>query len=371
MRRVIVAVALLAMALSAWAHTTSVAYLGIEVPADNGPLRLELDLSIRDLALTLPLDADRDERVTWGELSAMRSRIHALATSNVALAAGSRACELEPTGLGTRQYGDGAYATLLLQARCPAAANLTVTYQALMNRDPQHRAVVTIRRGKQVSTGLVHEGDRQFTVGLEGKRLARRNPFMDFLREGIHHILIGYDHLAFLISLVLPAALVRDSGRWRPAKGFRHPLLHVLGIATAFTIAHSITLSMAALGWVTPASRWVEAAIALSVLLVALNNVWPVVVRRAWVVGFVFGLVHGFGFAGVLSELGIPPGEEFWALLGFNLGVEIGQAAVVAVLLAPVFLLSKKSWYARWIMPAVSIGIAALAGHWLWQRLGG
>ncbi|GAB2619352.1 HupE/UreJ family protein [Novilysobacter erysipheiresistens] len=369
-------VLLMAVALSASAHTVSVGHLDIVVPADSdAPLQVELDLSLRDLALSVPLDRNRDEQVTWGELTAARDDIEALVVAGLELSAPSGECGLNPAGLATRQYDDGAYATVQLAADCPSAERLQVLYTVLMNRDPQHRALVTIRHGGEVSTAIARAGHTRVGAALGPRASAGGSwldsPFVTFLREGIHHILIGYDHLAFLVSLLLPAALLRIQGRWQPAPGFRSGFLHILGIATAFTVAHSITLSLAALGWVTPASRWVEAAIAASVLLAALNNVWPVVVRRLWLVGFVFGLIHGFGFAGALSELGLPDGARLWSLLGFNLGVEIGQVAVVCALLPLLFVLRHRRWYAAVVMPAVSLGIAVMAAYWLWQRLAG
>jgi hypothetical protein len=140
-------------------------------------------------------------------------------------------------------------------------------------------------------------------------------------------------------------------------------------VVTAFTLAHSLTLSLAALGWVVPASRWIEAAIAASVLLAALNNLRPVATRRLWVIAFGFGLIHGFGFAGALTELGLPTGARLACLVGFNLGVEIGQLAVVALVLPVLFALRHRAVYVRALMPAASLGIAALAGMWCVQRL--
>ncbi|MGH8032653.1 MAG: HupE/UreJ family protein, partial [Luteimonas sp.] len=133
----------------------------------------------------------------------------------------------------------------------------------------------------------------------------------------------------------------------------------------------SITLSLAALGWVTPASRWVEASIALSVLLAALNNIRPLVKRRLWLLGFAFGLIHGFGFAGALGELGLPKGQWLLALFSFNLGVEIGQLSVVAVVLPLLLAVRRQPWYPHIAMPLLSLAIAALAGSWLVQRLSG
>lgn len=351
------------------AHTLSVAHLDIELGAAGEPMRLELDMAVRDLALSLPLDANRDEVVTWGELTAMADPLEAFVASGLNLSTSGGDCRLRPTGLATRRYDDGAYATLQMDATCPSGSAVELRYALLIDRDPQHRALVTVRRGPDATTSIARAGANRIDFAVDD--VGSASPFAGFLREGVHHILIGYDHLAFLISLLLPAALIRVRRQWQPTATFRSGFLHVIGIVTAFTLAHSVTLSLAALGWVTPASRWVEAAIAASVLLAALNNLWPLVTRRLWVVGFVFGLIHGFGFAGALGELGLPDGARLLALLGFNLGVELGQLAVVCVLLPLLFAVRGQRWYPNAVMPAASIAIAALAMWWLWQRLAG
>lgn len=350
----------------AQAHTVSVSHLDIAVPAADGDLQLELDLAIRDLALSLPLDANRDEQVTWAELQAIREPLDRWVLSGLSLSAGPSACTLRPTGLGTRRYGDGAHATVTLTARCPSRQGLKVHYGLLFAVDPQHRALITLRSASTVNTAIARADATDVAIGPASSR-----PFLDFLREGVHHILIGYDHLAFLLSLLLPAALVRAHRQWQPAPKLKSSALHILGVVTAFTAAHSITLSLAALGWVAPASRWVEAAIAASVLAAALNNLYPLVTRRIWVMAFGFGLVHGFGFAGALGELGLPTGARLQALLGFNLGVELGQVAVVAVALPVLFAMRRKRWYANLVLPTASLAIAGLAAWWLYARLAG
>lgn len=356
----------LACADTALAHTLSVSHVELrQVPGTPGA-RLDIDLAVRDLALTFPLDANRDGDVTWGELQAMQPRIEAMVAQGVSLSSAGNACALRRSGFAVRRYDDGAYLALGYAASCPSAGDLALDYRLFFDRDPQHRALVTLRDGAAVSTAVASPSAPIVRTGA-----GARHPFLDFLREGVHHILIGYDHLAFLLSLLLPAVLLRERHAWRPAPRMRGALGHIAGIVTAFTLAHSITLSVAALGWVTPASRWVEAAIAASVLVAALNNVRPVVVRRTWMVAFGFGLVHGFGFAGALSELGLPAGARVLALLGFNLGVELGQLAVVAVVLPVLFLVRRQRWYARYAMPAASLAIAALAAWWLFQRLAG
>ncbi|MFC0679088.1 HupE/UreJ family protein [Lysobacter korlensis] len=365
-RSIAASLLLLALVPMAHAHNVSVSHLDIEAPAGDGPVRVELDVAVRDLALTLPVDRDRDERVTWGELLDAREAIERLVQGGVVLSSGGKVCDLSPTGLATRQYDDGAYATVQLEAHCPGGGALQLDYNLLRDRDPQHRALVTLRRGDRATAAIARGKPVVFDVNLE-----RSSGWVDYLREGVHHILIGYDHLAFLLSLLLPAALLRERGDWQPVRDWRRSVGHVLGIVTAFTAAHSITLSLAALGWVTPASKWVEAAIAASVVLAALNNVRPLITRRLWLVGFAFGLIHGFGFAGALGELGLPDGARLSALLGFNVGVELGQIAVVAAALPVLVAVRDKRWYAKAVMPLLSLAIAALAAFWLWERLAG
>jgi HupE / UreJ protein len=142
----------------------------------------------------------------------------------------------------------------------------------------------------------------------------------------------------------------------------------VLKVVTAFTLAHSITLSLAVLGAVELPSRLVESVIAASVVAAALNNVRPLVTRRLWLVAFGFGLVHGFGFASVLADLGLPSDALALALVGFNVGVELGQLAIVLLFLPLAFALRRTSFYRRWVMHGGSLAIALLAAVWFAER---
>jgi hypothetical protein len=173
----------------------------------------------------------------------------------------------------------------------------------------------------------------------------------------------------FLLSLLLPAVGVWAGRRWQPVETFGQAFWDVLRIVTAFTVAHSITLSLAALGLVSLPSRLVESCIAASVVLAALNNVWAVFHGRRWMVAFAFGLIHGFGFASVLVDLGLPQGALALALLGFNLGVEAGQLAIVAAFLPTAFLLRRSAFYRRVVLLGGSLAIALVAGIWLAERV--
>jgi len=142
----------------------------------------------------------------------------------------------------------------------------------------------------------------------------------------------------------------------------------VVKVVTAFTVAHSITLSLAALSVVTLPSRWVESAIALSVVLAALNNIWPVVYGKRWAIAFCFGLIHGFGFASVLADLGLPQESLLIALVAFNLGVELGQLVIVGIFLPVAYRLRATAFYQRVLVVYGSAAIALIASLWLVQR---
>jgi len=192
--------------------------------------------------------------------------------------------------------------------------------------------------------------------------------FATYAEEGVFHIWSGFDHVLFLLSLLLPAVLVRRNGAWVACDSLRAATLDVVKVVTAFTVAHSITLTLAALAIVELPSRWVESAIALSVVLAALNNLHPIVANGRWVAAFGFGLLHGFGFAGALRGLGLPTGSLALSLAGFNLGVEAGQLAIVLVFL-PLAFLSRSTWaYRRLALGGGSIVTAAVASTWLVER---
>jgi hypothetical protein len=197
--------------------------------------------------------------------------------------------------------------------------------------------------------------------------------FAGFLASGIAHIAGGYDHVLFLLCLLLPAVLQRQNAdntdRWVARENLTSALVAVVWIATAFTIAHSITLGLATFGVIRIPASVIEPLIALTILVTALNNVWPVVTRRLAAVAFAFGLIHGFGFAEVLAPLSLPRGELGTALLGFNLGVEIGQLAIVAAAFLVLSALRRWSGYARWILGLGSMLIAIVAVLWFIERV--
>ena len=411
-RRLLAAFALLALALPAFAHKASDAYVTLHVSGADVSARM--DIALRDLDRDLDLDANADDRLSWGEVRARWADIGALARDGLALSADGAPCMPDPVSLpatpatapALAAHSDGRYAVVRLAWHCAAPVNrLDAEYKLFAQTDPTHRGIVRFARdGEPLRLVVLSPGGGRVRLHLAelvvppvaadlmspvpASSAASRAPaaatarvaeddsgglaaFGGFVREGIHHILIGYDHILFLLSLLLPAVWLRrregDRTRWVPAADWRQVLVSVLKVVTAFTVAHSITLALSVFDIVNPPSRWVESIIAASVVLAALNNVWPVISEARWKLTFVFGLVHGFGFASALKDAGLAHGDLVAPLVGFNVGVEIGQLCIVALVLPLAWALRGTRTY-RGAFAGGSLAIAGVAGLWFVQR---
>jgi hypothetical protein len=364
-RTCLAALTLCLLAASAQAHKASDAY--VDLSADGGALHGRFDVALRDLDLALDLDRDADGALTWGELRSRRAEVESYLLSRLSFAAGGAPCPATASQLAIDSHSDGAYAVLSFDAKCPnQPAVLQVDYELLFELDRLHRGILRLATPSGVTTALFGPESRVQQLALEGgSPLAH---FAQFVREGVGHIASGTDHVLFLLSLLLPAVLVGGARRWRPAPAFRPVVGDVLRVVTAFTLAHSLTLSLAALGLVHLPSKLVESAIALSVLISALSNLRPDAPRLGPWFAFGFGLVHGLGFASALADIAPDAGSRVATLLGFNLGVELGQLAIVAAFLPLGFLLRRSSFYQRGVVGLGSLAVAGMAAVWLIQR---
>ena len=357
--------------MPALAHKPSDSYLAFKVDQATGSARIsgQWDIALRDLDFAIGLDADGDGNITWGETRAKHAEIAAYALARLAVQADGVDCSLSVPDQLIDKHSDGAYTVMQLALSCPQASpkQLTISYRLFADIDPQHRGLLKLESDGQARTAIFGPESRQqqFTLG----KTSHLTQFVDYAREGVWHIWIGFDHILFLLSLLLPAVLVWQHGRWQASARFSTSFIEVTKIVTAFTVAHSITLSLATLGVVALPTRLVESAIAASVVLAALNNVWPTLRGRRWMVAFGFGLLHGFGFASVLADLGLPSGALVLALIGFNVGVEAGQLAIVAVFLPLAFVLRRSWFYQRLVVIGGSLLIAALAAVWMAERV--
>ena len=363
------------------AHKASDSYLTLQL--DGEKITGQWDIALRDLDIVLDLDRNADAVIDWGEVRTRHAEIAAYALSHLALkeaGPNGAVCTLTVTDHLIDKHTDGAYAVMKLAGSCPnAVAAVSVNYSLLFDVDAQHRGLLKLTSTSAGGAGSAGRSATPFVVSAVFPAdnatqsfvlvaPSTLSQFATFVADGAKHIAIGFDHILFLVALLLPAVLIRDKGKWIPVADLRTAFWSVFKIVTAFTVAHSITLSLAVLDVVQLPSRFVESAIAASVLITALDNLWPFLPRRRWLVAFVFGLLHGFGFASVLIDLKLPPSTLILSLFGFNVGVEIGQLILVGILV-PLAYVSRASWgYSRIALGAGSAVIAAISLGWLLER---
>ncbi len=360
----------------ALAHKPSDAYIDLQTQGNQ--VQLRWDIALRDLDLLLDLDSNRDGQLSWAEVRRRHPEIGRAALESLSLQTAGGTCKPGTVSHALVQHSDGVYAVLSLPAECPSKADqVQLTYRMFREIDPSHRAIVKHGDASTVITpdakpvNLVLIGPR----GSEEKTLASAQNLTDsssmlsHIQNGMHHILVGWDHLAFIVLLVLPAVLWRHKGRWQAARDARASLKGILLTVTAFTLAHSITLSASVLQWLTPPSRWVESAIALSILVAAGMNLFGSKRARWWPIAMLFGLVHGFGFASALNDAGLVGGSLAWGLLGFNLGVELGQLLFIALLWPLIWFSRNLKFWSQAAVPALSSLLAIAGGIWLLERL--
>jgi hypothetical protein len=349
-------IAALLVSASAGAHKASDSYLQLD--AGERGLAVRWDIALRDLDAAIALDADDDGRLTWGEVRVAWARIDAYALPRLQV----DGCPLRIVGRGLERRGDGAYAALQLASDCVVASALPVIHYSLLREiDPTHRGIARIERLGQASVVRLLEPTEVIAAPASDR--------LEFVRDGVRHILTGYDHVLFLLCLLLPAVMRRSpGGGWQPVERLSQAVMPVVGIVSAFTLAHSITLGLAAASLVSLPAALIEPAIAVTIVLAALDNIWPVFPVRRVIVTFCFGLIHGFGFAGVLGELNLPAAQFAWALLEFNLGLELGQLAIVVLATAALFALRARPAYRPIVVRGGSLAAIGVGVLWLVER---
>ncbi len=359
---------LLTGAAAASAHIASNGFLTLDVAGSR--VTGSIELALRDGELAVGLDSDRDGRITWGELRSRQHDLELYVRSKLTVGAAADRCAVEFDPVQVNERVDGNYLWLPIRAACRSRlTQLTLDYRLLEGIDPSHRGLLTVSAWGSTQTAVL--GGSPATRVLDLDRPSDWRAFAEYLRTGVRHIWSGIDHLLFLLSLLLPAVLRRRDHQWDAVPLAKPALLNILKVVTAFTLAHSITLSLAAFDVVRLPSRLTESVIAASIIVAALNNIAPQVTEGRWRIAFAFGLLHGFGFASVLADMGLPPGARVICLVAFNLGVELGQLAVVAVVMPVAYAIRATTFYRRTVVQWGSSAIAGLALVWLVQRAAG
>jgi hypothetical protein len=353
---------------NASAHEPSKSYLNLNL--DSNQITGQWDIPLRDLQTAVSLNPNSSGVVTWEDLNARYKKITAYAVAHLKIIVDGKPVvpRFTEAELTVEDFPEGSYVEIpFVVEGLRDPRKLELDYRLFFDLNSLHRGLLRLEFQNKTQSAVFspNRPTQQFELG-------QTNPgkqFLLFFREGVWHIWTGYDHMLFLLALLLPSVLRYESGNWLGVAAFRPACLNVLKIVTAFTLAHSLTLSIAALDIVKLPPRLTESAIALSVVLAAANNFRPWIRGRAWLVAFAFGLIHGFGFANALSELGLGGGTLALALVGFNLGVEAGQLAIVAIFLPLAYAL-RRSWiYQAPLLRLGSAMILLIAGTWLTERI--
>lgn len=357
-------------AVNANAHQSSTAYLALQNQPESHLLNAEYRLAIRDLALLVPLDADNNQQITWGEIKQQQADIVQLLNQHLQWRSAQQQCSMnslqQPFAID--HLAGTSYLVAYLSIDCGKQPLASLNYSVLAQLDDGHRVIVSMG-----DTSTAKPRTWLAAVGSIPLQQPASFGWIDtvktYLQEGIHHILTGYDHLLFLLCLLLPAVYKRERKQWIPVSSASTAIRHTIYIATAFTLAHSVTLCLAALNIVSLPSRWIESVIAFSIALVAFNNLVPIFAGQHIRIAFFFGLIHGFGFANVLSDLPIGTTEKVIALFSYNLGIELGQLGCILVFLPIALMLRHQLFYRRVLFQGGSIVACILALLWMTQRI--
>ena len=361
MRLLVFLLACLFLSGEAHAHQTSLAY--INVTNDGGAITAQMKMSFLDLEVAAGVDQDFDGRITWGEAKRSLDRLSAYVQSKTSMTAGGR-CGLARISAAPETINGEGYLMLRFNLDCPdRTAPVKVASSVFLEIDPTSRVLVSSRTANQENT---------YVLGIEQKRLAEQAaahtpvdgedaPFLSYFREGVAHLFGGPDHMLFLLVLIVPA--ISSGG------GLRSVAFAVLVPVTGFTLGHALTLTSAASGLIRPPAQIVEILIAATILLTAIDNVKSFIPGPRSAMAFAFGLVHGFGFASALGALDVAGWQMAVALLGFNFGIEAGQA-LLALAVAPLLFLVRGPAMRLRLMP---LGLSALAGamaiYWIVERV--
>jgi hypothetical protein len=357
-------------------HELGQSYIFLRVYADSIEVRVEI--TVDDLDRILGVGWDSDVGVSADQIAVHLDSVLAYVRPHMSLAAGGRELPLRFVKHDVRDIALADYAMLhfMIDDIGDLPAALEVFYDVFFAIDARHRNLLVIEHNWRTTTfdqesniaAIFSPGSPRQTIDLS--RSTVLNGFIGFIRLGVWHIWIGIDHVLFLLALIFPSVLRRKDGRWEAVPNFRPALMNMIAIVTCFTIAHSITLSVAALDIVRLPARPVEAIIALSIAAAALYNIYRPFNVREWLLAFAFGLFHGFGFANVLGEIDLERTYLVLSLLGFNIGVELGQIAIIAVVFPLLYVLRTSRFY----LPVMRYGSAfliAIALFWFVERVSG
>jgi hypothetical protein len=356
---------------TAFAHQTGNSYLTLREA--DGQLQVEIDFIVRDLGNLLQVNGETNQPPPAPEqLLSLQPAITATIQKSLTITIDEQTHPLTFVNQSVVLHNDGLYVRQRLNGglMAPDAKFVVVRYEFFTQNDKLGRAFFKlVLRGDEISSVFDQTSAIQLFVLGETKRWSTIGLFT---HEGAKHIWEGADHLLFLLTLLLPGLMLagrRDLNAQTRSIKNREAEKFALKVITAFTVAHSITLGFSVLGWISLPDKWIESVIALSIIISALLNLQNRVHFSHWKLAFLFGLIHGMGFANGLKELGLSTTYFLETLFAFNLGVELGQISAVLLVGVPVVLMAKETQTKQRIMTYGSIGVLLISAVWLVQRV--
>lgn len=340
---------------SAYAHEMGAISVSISV-AENDNHSIAVEFDAEDAMLIMDMDTNKDGLITWAEYLAHQDQLFSYIDQSIKLQAGEEDCLLKPieddSGVRFKNY-PSIYS--VFSVNCDLShQNITINNSLLSEIAFSPLTLYKVTAANSVNT-LISSNQINVisTTGQTGSAIS-------YLKNGFYHVLIGLDHLAFLFLLLLPALHQKNA---------KKTLLTMTYVVTAFTLSHSITLSMVALDYISLPAKPVEVIIAFSILLTGLINLFKPHHQFSWMIAYLFGLVHGMGFASVLSELTGETGVRIMDLAAFNIGIELGQLLFVFIVALSIYLIIKSQKALLYTIKISSLLISMLGLVWILQRI--
>jgi len=367
----------------AQAHSPDQSYIYLRIYKEAIGGRFEMTAKDMNKALDLNLD----EALSIEAITPHLQKIQKYFISRSSFKGGGETYRVRfvaPTILSLEETDDYVRFHFELDGVSKVPEEIDIFYNVLFDKDPIHRGVLIVEYNwkagivdNEALISNIYSGENT-QQPLSLKDLSLWKGFIALVKLGIWHIWIGLDHILFVVALILPSVVRRrkprlqvaaeNSGTWIPVDNFKSAFLYIIKIITFFTIAHSITLALASLNIITLPSWIVESIIAFSIALAAFHNITPIFKSKEWVIAFVFGLFHGFGFASVLGEKGLSGDYMILSLLGFNIGVELGQVLIICMVFPFLFLLRKQKIYPP-IIKYGSLILILISFYWMFERI--